>query len=291
MATKPIVDLFNGMGNLLLKPFGVPPAREAGHAPVSEDELRSLVRESAAGGEIQEEEQRFTENVLTFGDRRVREVMMPRSRVVFVTTDASFDEAVGVIRESGLTRLPLCKGDAGLDAPVGLLHVKDLLVNGPDTPLEEIARRIERVPESMLIDELLERLRKLREHFALVVDEHGTVVGLITLEDILEEIVGEIEDEFDPEEREPMREEGGDTVIAGWAPIRLVEERLGVEFRDHHEATIGGVVLEHLGRLPDEGEEVDVAGVRFAVLGAADAQIQELRVVAKPEEPASASRD
>ena len=83
-ATKPIVDLFNGMGNLLLKPFGIPPAREAGHAPVSEDELRLLLRESAAGGEIEEEEQRFTENVLTFGDRRVREVMVPRSRVVFV---------------------------------------------------------------------------------------------------------------------------------------------------------------------------------------------------------------
>jgi CBS domain containing-hemolysin-like protein len=283
-ATKPIVDLFNGMGNLLLKPFGIPPAREAGHAPVSEDELRTLVRESAAGGEIEEEEQRFTENVLTFGDRRVREVMMPRSRVVFVTTDASFDEAVDVIRESGLTRLPLCKGDAGLDAPVGLLHVKDLLVNGPDKPLEEIARQLERVPESMLIDELLERLRKLREHFALVVDEHGTVIGLITLEDILEEIVGEIEDEFDPQEREPMRDEPEGTVIAGWAPIRLVEERLGVEFRDHHEATIGGVVLEHLGRLPDEGEEIEVHGVRLAVLGAADAQIQELRVVSRPEE-------
>ena len=279
LATKPIVDLFNGMGNLLLKPFGVPPAREAGHAPVSEDELRLLLRESAAGGEIEEEEQRFTENVLTFGDRRVREVMQPRSRIVFVSTDQSFDEAVTVIRESGLTRLPLCHGDSGLDHPVGLLHVKDLLVNGPGTPLEEVARQLERVPESMLIDELLERLRKLREHFALVVDEHGTVVGLITLEDILEEIVGEIEDEFDPEEREPMRDEPEGTVIAGWAPVRLVEERLGIQFRDHHEATIGGVVLEHLGRLPDEGEEVDVAGVRLAVLGAADAQIQELRLL------------
>ena len=135
----------------------------------------------------------------------------------------------------------------------------------------------------MLIDELLERLRKLREHFVLVVDEHGTVVGLITLEDVLEEIVGEIEDEFDPEEKEPMREEPDGTVVAGWAPVRLVEERLGIEFSDHHEATLGGVVLEHLGRLPEEGEEVELAGVRFAVLGARDARIQELRVVSTPE--------
>src|SRR5215207_2356572 len=289
-ATKPLVDLFNGLGNLLLKPFGIPPAREAGHAPVSEDELRTLVRESAAGGEIEDEEQRFGENVLTFGDRRVREVMVPRHRAVFVSTDQTFDAAVRIVRESGLTRLPLVSADGGLDAPLGLLHVKDLIVRGEeDVSLEELARPIERVPESMLIDELLERLRKLREHFALVADEHGTVVGLITLEDVLEEIVGEIEDEFDPEEREPLREDPEGTVIAGWAPVRLVEERLGIEFSDHHEATIGGVVLEQLGRLPDEGEEVDVAGVRFAVLGAADAQIQELRLVseAEPREGAS----
>jgi CBS domain containing-hemolysin-like protein len=281
-ATKPLVDLFNGMGNLLLKPFGIPPAREAGHAPVSEDELRSLLRESAAGGEIEEDEQRFTENVLTFGDRRVREVMMPRSRIMFATTEADFDQVVQTVRETGLTRLPLCRPD-GLDSAIGLLHVKDMLVSGRDTSLEELARPLERVPESMLIDELLERLRKLREHFALVLDEHGTVVGLITLEDILEEIVGEIEDEFDPEVRESMREDPEGVVIAGWAPIRLVEERLRVDFRDHHEATIGGVVLEHLGRLPEPGEEVEVGGVRFAVLSAEDAQIQELRVVAMPE--------
>ena len=104
-------------------------------------------------------------------------------------------------------------GNGGLDAPVGLLHVKDLLVRRARTPRWRSSRApIEHVPESMLIDELLERLRKLRERFGLVVDEHGTVVGLITLEDILEEIVGEIKDEFDPEEREPMREEPEGTV-------------------------------------------------------------------------------
>jgi len=141
MATKPVVDLFNGMGNLLLKPFGVPPAREAGHAPVSEDELRSLVRESAAGGEIQEEEQRFTENVLTFGDRRVREVMVPRSRIVFVTEGSSHEHFVEVVRDSGLTRIPLVAQEGGLDAPVGLLHVKDVLVRRDDhAPLEKVAR-------------------------------------------------------------------------------------------------------------------------------------------------------
>jgi CBS domain containing-hemolysin-like protein len=284
LVAKPIVDLFNGMGNLLLKPFGVPPAREAGHAPVSEDELRTLVRESAAGGEIEEEEQRFTDNVLTFGDRRVREVMVPRRRAIFVTTDMSFDGVVETVRESGLTRLPLCRPEGGLDAAVGLLHVKDMLVAGREKRLEELARPLERVPESMLIDELLERLRHLREHLALVVDEHGTTVGLITLEDVIEEIVGEIEDEFDPEEREPVRREGETTIVAGWAPVRLVEERLGVDLHDHHEATLGGVILEKLGRLPDPGEVVALDGARFEILSAEEAQIQEVRLL--PQEHA-----
>jgi CBS domain containing-hemolysin-like protein len=283
---RPLVDLFNGMGNLLLKPFGIPPAREAGHAPVSEDELRTLVRESAEGGEIESEEQRFTDNVLTFGDRRVREVMIPRHRAIFVTTDVGIDGVVDRVRESGLTRLPLCEPGAGLDAAVGLLHVKDLLVNMTRPPeeqdLRKLARPLERVPESMLIDELLERLRHLREQFALVLVEHGTAVGLITLEDVLEEIVGEIEDEFDAEEREPIRDDGDGTVVAGWAPVRLVEERLGLDLEGHHEATIGGVVLECLGRLPEQGEEVTVDGARLQVLAAEDAQIQELRLV--PEE-------
>jgi CBS domain containing-hemolysin-like protein len=283
MLTKPLVDLFNGMGNLLLKPFGIPPAREAGHAPVSEDELRTLVRESAAGGEIHADEQRFTDNVLTFGDRRVREVMIPRHRVTYVSTEDSFAEVVATVRDSGLTRLPLCRADRGLDAPIGLLHVKDLLVAaGERPPLEQIARSVERVPESMLIDELLERLRKLREHFALVVDEHGTVVGMITLEDVLEEIVGEIEDEFDPEEREAIRREGDVTSIAGWAPVRLVEEQLEIEIDGHHEATIGGVILERLGRLPDAGEEVELEGTRFEIVAAEDAQIQEIKLLDGP---------
>jgi CBS domain containing-hemolysin-like protein len=279
LVTRPVVDLFNGLGNLLLKPFGIPPAREAGHAPASEDELRTLLRESAAGGEIELEEQRFGENVLTFGDRRVREVMVPRHRAVFVTTDQAFDDVVEVVRSSGVTRLPLCRPESGLDAAVGLLHVKDLLVAEQRDDLEKLARPLERVPESMLIDELLERLRRLREHFALVVDEHGTTVGLITLEDILEEIVGEIEDEFDPEEREPIREEGSGLVIAGWAPARMVAERLGLDLEPYHEATIGGVVLERLGRLPEPGEDIELDGARFEVVKAENAQITELKVV------------
>ena len=125
--TKPLVDFFNGLGNLLLKPFGIPPASEAGHAPHTEDELRTLMRQSQHEGLIEPEEGRFADNVLTFGDRRAREVMVARPDVRFVTTDLTREQVIDVIRESGLTRLPLCDPEGGLDAAVGVLHAKDLL--------------------------------------------------------------------------------------------------------------------------------------------------------------------
>jgi CBS domain containing-hemolysin-like protein len=281
LVTKPVVDLFNGVGNLLLKPFGIPPASEAGHSPHTEDELRTLVRQSAGSGLIDEEEGRFTENVFTFGDRRAREVMVPRPQVQFVTTDASLNDVVARIRDTGLTRLPVCRPEGGLDAAVGLVHAKDLLVavaSGDDPPLESIARPAERVPESLLIDELLEQLRRQREALAIVVDEHGTAVGIVTLEDVLEEIVGEIEDEFDPEQDDAIVEVDGELRISGNASVRETAAALGVELDEIHEATMSGYVIEQLGRMPRPGEQVELDGFALEVARVGDAIVQELRV-------------
>jgi CBS domain containing-hemolysin-like protein len=283
LVTRPVVDVFNGLGNLLLRPFGIPPASEAGHAPHTEDELRALVRQSQAEGLIEPEEGTFTENVFTFGDRRAREVMVPRPDVQYVTTDLSLEEVVAKIRDTGLTRLPLCRPEGGLDETVGLLHAKDLLVAAvfsETIDLEAIARPLEHVPDSLLIDELLEQLRRRREHLALVVDEHGTVIGLVTLEDVLEEIVGEIEDEFDPHVAAPIAREDGSLRISGSASVRAVAEALGLDLDEVHEATIGGYVVERLGRLPEVGELVDVDGVRLEITKVGEAQVEELRATA-----------
>ena len=280
LLTKPLVDLFNWMGNLLLKPFGIPSAAEAGHAPHSEDELRELLRESSEEGLIQREEARFTENVLLFGDRRAREVMRPRPEVDFVRTNESLQVAVQRAIDTGHTRLPLCHPDGGLDAAVGVLNAKDLLapvLDGAEHDLEDLARPLIRVPESMLIDELLRDLRRARLHIALVVDEHGTTVGIVTLEDVLEEIVGEIEDETDARETELVRREGDVLVVDGQAPVRAVAEALGVEVSDPHEATIGGLVVERLGRLPERGDHVEVEGRTAEVTKVGEAVIEELR--------------
>jgi len=217
LATKPIVDLLNWLGNLVLRPFGIPPASEAGHAPHSEDELRQLVRHSRQEGMIAPAEHEFTENVFNFGDRRAREAMMPGPEVELLTVDQSLAEAIDQLNGANRshTRFPLCEADGGLDTALGVVHAKDLLgASGRDgkASLRDLARPLCRVPDGVLLDELLESLRRDRQHLALVVDEHDTAVGIITLEDVLEEIVGEIQDEFDPEPDQPTRHPDGHRV-------------------------------------------------------------------------------
>ena len=286
LLTRPLVDLFNAMGNLLLKPFGIPPAREAGHSPHSEDELRALVRESLREGLILPDESEFADKVFTFGDRRTREIMRPRPEIAFVTTEDGLREAAALAAETGYTRLPLGEADGGLDAPVGLVHAKDLLTaalgGGAGADLRAIARPLARVSESTLVDELLRELRRDRRHIALVVDEHGTTIGLVTLEDVLEEIVGEIEDEFDPEQRKAVRRRPDGVYVDGGAPLREVAEELGLDVADPYEATIGGHALELLGRLPEVGETIEIEGSVATVTAVDGARIGELCFPASP---------
>jgi CBS domain containing-hemolysin-like protein len=291
-ATKPLVDGLNGLGNLVLKPFGVPPASEAGSQPHSEDELRSLLRESSREGTIGREEQELSEAALVFGDLRAREVMRPRAEIAYVVTSDSPRRVAERVIETGHTRLPLCEPAGGLDAAVGVVNAKDLLPIGlnpeADFDLRSIARPIAHVSESARVDRVLRDMRRERRHIGLVHDEHGTVVGLVTLEDILEELVGEIEDEFDPEQPEPIRVEGDRILIDGAAPARDVAERLGFDLEGHHETTIGGYLSEELGRVPRPGEEVALHDRRFKVLGVEETRVTELELVDRDEDDPAA---
>src|SRR3954468_22516823 len=282
-ATKPLVDGLNGLGNLVLKPFGVPPASEAGSQPHSEDELRSLLRESSREGTIGREEQELSEAALVFGDLRAREVMRPRAEVAYVLTSDSPRRVAERVIETAHTRLPLCEPAGGLDAAVGVVNAKDLLPVGlrdeVEVDLRSIARPIGHVSESARVDRVLRDMRRERRHLALVHDEHGTVVGLVTLEDILEELVGEIEDEFDPEYRDPIRVEGDAVLIDGAAPARDVADRLGFDLEGHHETTIGGYLSEELGRVPRPGEKAELHGRRFEVLAVDETRVTELALV------------
>lgn len=289
MATKPLVDLFNAMGNLVLKPFGIPPASEAGHAPHSEDELRQLLRESREGGLLHADESELSEAALVFGDLRAREVMQPRPQIDYVTTADSIDKVIETAMRTGRTRLPLVEPDGDLDSAVGVINAKDLLpaVLGQAIDLRARARPLPRVSEGTRVDGVLRDMRHQQRHLALVVDEHGTVTGLLTLEDVLEELIGEIDDEFDTASEKLIQRQDGEIRIDGSAPVRLVARELGLSLDAPHESTLNGHLIEQLGRVPRPGETVELDGARLEVLTGDDTQISQLKLrrEAHPTDP------
>jgi len=217
MATKPLVDVFNGLGNLVLHPFGIPPAREVGHAPHTEGELLELLAQSREHGLIEDEEQEIAERGFAFADRRAGDVMRPRDEVEFLIVDVGVEWAARHAVRSRHTRLPVCERGPGLDAPIGLIHVHDLLAAAIDertVELRELLRPLVRVRESMAVTELLRRMRGERREMVLVADDRGVTVGLVTLEDLLEQLVGEIDDE-------PLPESNGRFSAAAPARVRL----------------------------------------------------------------------
>lgn len=201
LATKPLVDLFNGLGNLVLRPFGIPPAREAGHAPHSEHELLELLAQSGEHGLIEAEEQELAERGFAFAERVARDVMQPRQAIEFVTFGTPTAEAARQAARARHTRLPVCDPELGLDAPWGLIHVHDLLgamLQDQTISLRSLLRPLPRVAADTPVTALLARMRDECIQMVLVSDgerAEAATVGLVTLEDLLEELVGEIEDE------------------------------------------------------------------------------------------------
>jgi CBS domain containing-hemolysin-like protein len=197
LATKPVVDLFNGMGNLLLRPFRIPPASEAHPSPHSESELRELLVQSAQGGLIDDREQQIAERGFVFNNRRAADVMQPRSAIHYLTSDQTIKSAAAYAVASGHTRLPVCDPIFRLQGPVGIIHVQDLLatlLRGEPDRLDRMLRPIDKVCATTPIPDLLDHLRQTRQQIALIVVDDA-VIGLVTLEDLLEELVGEIDEE------------------------------------------------------------------------------------------------
>jgi CBS domain containing-hemolysin-like protein len=286
LTTRPLVDAFNWLGNLVLKPFGIPPAREVGHAPHTEDELRMLLAQSVREGLIETYEREFAENVLVFGDLRARQVMVPRRDIDFLVAGDSILEAVERASGSLHTRLPLCEAEDGLDDPVGVVNFKELLrlaLQGVETDLADLARPLARVSESTLVDQVLRELRLRRQHMALVVDEYGTTLCRLTLQDALEHVVGELEEPECGEHEEDSRRDGDALLVQGSALLGEVEDELGVEFENAGEATIGGHLIELLGRVPDAGEVVELEGRKVTVVAVDEARIESLRIRLTPD--------
>jgi CBS domain containing-hemolysin-like protein len=264
----PIIWLLRRSTDLILQGFGLePPGAE--RDVHSEVELRLLLSRSTAKGKIEHGERELIEGVFDFGDKDVADVMVAKPDVVAISVEMSPEEALETVLDSPYTRFPVYR--ESIDDIVGVLHVRDLFsaihahgLGGID--LESLLRTAYVVPESKKLAELLQEFRKTNNHFAVVFDEYGGMVGIATLEDLLEEIVGEIEDEFDVAE-EPVVQTGEDTYrVDGMFSIDDFNERFGTELPEEDFNTVAGFVFGQLGRVAEPGDDVVYEGMRFDVL-------------------------
>ncbi|MBX2997615.1 MAG: HlyC/CorC family transporter [Caldilineaceae bacterium] len=265
---SPVIFVLNGLGNMITRLMGVPPAES--HARLlSPQELEFIVEESYAGGLIEPAEQLFIENIFDLKERTVGQVMTPRTRIVGIAVDEDEATALDLVCETRHSRYPIY--ERSLDQIIGVLHVKDLARYRlkPDTPfdLHEFARLrpVPYVPDTVTIDAMLVRFRQERISLAIVVDEFGGTAGLLTLEDLVEEVVGEIQDEFD-EETAPFEQLDTHTLrVQGSLLLDELNQHFDLDI-DHPEVnTVGGLIMTELGRIPEAGDAVEVEGILFSV--------------------------
>ena len=252
--------------------------------PWSREEIQDIIQKSET--DIDAEEKSMLAGVLEVSETQVRDVMIPRSQMVVIDIDDDIDEMIRVIVESGHSRFPVMGEDR--DEVLGVLLAKDLLRyfgrgSEQEVPIRKLLRAAAVIPESKRLNALLKEFRASHNHMAIVVDEYGGVSGLLTIEDVLEEIVGEIDDEHDPEEDAYIRPDGdrnGKPCFAVRALTRIEDfnEFFGCELSDEEYDTVGGLVMHELGRLPRRGESIDFGGFEFSVTKADKRRIGALRV-------------
>ncbi|HET9724083.1 MAG TPA: hemolysin family protein [Actinomycetota bacterium] len=249
-----------GLANVLL------PGRGLKQGPfVSEADLRAMAEAGVEEGSIEREETELIHSIFEFGDTIVREVMVPRPDVVAIEADKALRDVQALVLEHGYSRIPVYRED--LDDVVGMIFAKDVLKvlhqGKHDMPLADIVRDAHFVPESKKVADLLREMQHQHFHIAFVTDEYGSVSGLVTLEDLLEELVGEITDEYDREEPEVVEVADGVFRVDGKVAIDEVNELLDVELPDEEWDTVGGLVLGLLGQIPEEGQEVALRNLVF----------------------------
>jgi CBS domain containing-hemolysin-like protein len=282
----PFIAALNGLSNAMLRLAGLP-AGDIHEPSHSAEEIRSILWLSARTGEISERELEITENVFRMIEKEVRHIIVPRSDVDFLSLERELDDNLRILRETGHSRYPLC--EFGLDSVVGFVHAKDVLdrvLRGEVLDLRRIAREQVFVVDSMSLADFLRELQTRHQHYAAVVDEHGTVTGLAFREDALEEIVGPLGDEFDERERELLELAPGVYELRGRMSLPEVCDRLDFELADEEyedQDTIGGHVTARLGRLPSRGDSVMVGPYKASVLEVSRRRVQRLRLERQPE--------
>ena len=273
---KPAIGFLNAASNWVLRRIlRVEPIAE-GELAHSEEELRLIVRESEKSAEVTPLGRELVFNVLDLRDRVVRDIMTPRGEIVYLSVEDDFETNVKKAIESQHTRFPLCREN--VDNTIGLIHIKELLpmMRDPHPDLMKIKRELLPVPEMMPLENLLRLFLSKHAHVAIVVDEFGGTVGLVTLEDVLEELVGDIQDEFDFEKEEFRKISANEFSVDGALGLYELNDLAKLDLESPDVSTIGGYVTHLLGHLPKTGEQVKIDGYLVTVSEADNRRVKQL---------------
>jgi CBS domain containing-hemolysin-like protein len=246
----------------------------------SEEEIETFIDEATEEGIIDKGEDELLRSVVEFGDTVVREVMTSRVNMVCIRKDATIDNLKDLIIKEKYSRIPVYKDR--LDNMEGIVMAKDILEYSDDKhkaqPIEALIRPVAFVPETMPVPDLLREFQKVKTKMAIVVDEHGGVSGLVTMEDVVEEIVGEIQDEYDTEEAQIVENAPLDFTVSGSTEVEELEELFDVELAEDDFITVGGLITHNLGRLPHKGETLSIKGLNLEVLDVDQKKVKKLRI-------------
>jgi len=258
----PIAAVVNFLASGVIRLFGV--RKHDKPESYTENEIRSIVEVSHEEGVTTSEEREIINNVFDFTDTTVREVMVPRIHVTAIEPDSTYEEIMNVFKGDHFTRLPVY--DEEEDKLIGIVNVKDLVFYDPEKistfRVSDIMREIHYTYDGKHLSELLMEMKELRESMMAVMDEYGDTIGIVTMEDLLEEIVGDIRDEYDENEENEFRKvKEGEYLIEGHVSLEDINDRLGTEFESEDYDSLGGLLIEQLGRLPEEGDEARIGEI------------------------------
>jgi CBS domain containing-hemolysin-like protein len=240
---------------------------DASEEMVAAEETKAVTEEHDAPPRLEEEKRELIQTIFEFGGTTAKEVMVPRIDMIMADTEATRGDVLKLVAEHGHSRIPIYEGS--VDKVIGAVHVKQLVANGEpgleDRPIRELIRPVVFVPESKKIDELLRDFQDKKSHLAIVVDEYGGTAGMVTMEDVLEEIVGEIEDEYDTEEKLVETLEAGSWRVSGKVDLDDLNDELNLQLPTENSDTLGGFIYEIAGKVPSPGEVVESHGLRFVI--------------------------
>jgi putative hemolysin len=289
--THPLVWLLQSSANAVTRLFGIEPA-PAGIVVHTREDVRAFLAEAGQSGAVEGVEQEVLYAAFKFAEKEAHDVMVHKPEVVAISVDLPARECLAAVVNSPFTRYPAYR--ESIEHIEGVLHVRDLFgalyEKGIDNVvIADLLRKPFFVPETKDLAPLLAEFRALNQHMAIVVDEYGSMQGIVTLEDLLEEIVGEIEDEYDLPDESLERIDDRVIRVDGTFPIDDFNERFGVAMPDEDYHTLAGFVFGQLGRAPESGDEVDWNGLRFGVIDVEGTRIERLQVEFLPEEPAASA--